>query len=289
MTPNLKRFRAPAGRKVDLGKRPTAIPPLYRSKEDYQAQLGANAKEMDRLQRLLYSSGRYALLLIFQGMDAAGKDGAIRSVMSGVDPQGCQVFGFKQPSSEELKHDFLWRTNCRLPERGRIGIFNRSYYEEVLIAHVRPDILRHQGFEPDRMDLKAFWKGRYRSIVDSENHLHRENTRVLKFFLHLSKAEQARRFLARIEESDKNWKFDLSDIRERALWNKYRKAYEECLTSTTIAAAPWHIIPADDKKNARLIISSVIIETLRGLDMSYPKTTPERRKELLGYRKLLDA
>lgn len=282
-----KAFRVTSGKKFKLSRHPTVVKPFYASKEEYRERLATQSKELDGLQRLLYSTGRRALLLIFQGMDAAGKDGVIRSVMSGVDPQGCQVHSFKQPSHEETRHDFLWRTNCRLPERGRIGIFNRSYYEEVLVAHTRPELLRNQGFDPSRMDLKAFWKGRYRSIVDSESHLHREGTLILKFFLHLSKEEQRKRFLARIDEPDKNWKFDLSDIRERAVWDKHQKAYEECLAGTAIPAAPWHIIPADDKKNARLIVSATLIEALRGLDMSYPRTTPARREELLEYRKLL--
>lgn len=284
---DIKEFRVPSGRKVNLARQPTLIKPFYKSKDEYKDALGANARELDGLQRLLYSSGKNALLLIFQSMDAAGKDGAIRSVMSGVDPQGCQVFSFKQPSMEEAKHDFLWRTHCRLPERGRIGIFNRSYYEEVLVVRVHPELLRNQGMEIGKDGLKELWKGRFRSIVDSESHLHREGTRILKFFLHLSKDEQRKRFLSRIDEPDKNWKFDLGDIRERERWTDYMKAYEACLAETSTEEAPWYVVPADDKKNARLIISRIIIETLQGLRMSYPVTSPERRKELLRLRKLL--
>jgi len=198
-------------------------------------------------------------LLIFQAMDAAGKDGAIRNVMSGVNPQGCEVFSFKQPSTQELKHDFLWRTTRCLPERGRIGIFNRSYYEEVLVVRVHPDILRAQGLPEESLKEKHFWKERYRSIVDLEDHLHRNGTRIIKFFLHLSKHEQRERFLERIDEPDKNWKFSAADVAERKLWDHYQKAYEECLGGTSTATAPWHVVPADDKENARLIVSQIIV------------------------------
>ena len=242
---------------------------------------------MSSLQRLHYASNRYALLLIFQGMDAAGKDGAIRHVMSGVNPQGCEVFSFKQPSAEELKHDFLWRTTRRLPERGRIGIFNRSYYEEVLIVRVHPEILRGQGLPDELLDEKTIWKERYRSIVDLEEHLHRNGTRIIKFFLHLSKEEQRKRFLERIDEPDKNWKFSLADIQERRYWKHYMKAYEACLSATSTHHAPWYVVPADDKENARLIVSQIILDTLKELKMSYPEANKARRKELRSIRKLL--
>jgi PPK2 family polyphosphate:nucleotide phosphotransferase len=227
------------------------------------------------------------LLLIFQGMDAAGKDGAIRHVMSGVNPQGCQVFSFKQPSAEELKHDFLWRTTRRLPGRGRIGIFNRSYYEEVLIVRVHPEILLSQRLPEELRDDKTIWKERYRSIVDLEAHLHRNGTRVIKFFLHLSKDEQRKRFRERVEEPDKNWKFSLSDIHERNYWKKYMKAYEACLNATSTQHTPWHVVPADDKKNARLIVSQIILDALNELKMAYPKITAKRRQELKSIRKRL--
>ena len=211
-------------------------------------------------------------------MDAAGKDGAIRHVMSGVNPQGCQVFSFKHPSAEELEHDFLWRTTRRLPERGRIGIFNRSYYEEVLIVRVHPEILRSQGLPDELLDEKTIWQERYRSIVDLEKHLHRNGTRIIKFFLHLSKEEQRKRFLERIDEPDKNWKFSLADIEERKFWKHYMKAYEACLSATSTKHAPWYVVPADDKENARLIISQIILDTLKELKMSYPKPTKARRQ-----------
>jgi PPK2 family polyphosphate:nucleotide phosphotransferase len=242
---------------------------------------------LSKLQHLHYASNRYALLLIFQGMDAAGKDGAIRHVMSGVNPQGCEVSSFKQPSAEELEHDFLWRSTLRLPERGRIGIFNRSYYEEVLVVRVHPEILRSQGLSEELRDEKTIWDERYRSIVDLEDHLHRNATHTVKIFLHLSRNEQRRRFLERIDEPDKNWKFSLADIHERKYWKDYMKAFEECLESTSTHHAPWYAVPADDKENARLIVSQIVLDALNALKMSYPKTTAKRRRELQSIRKQL--
>ena len=239
------------------------------------------------VEKHLTAGDRYALFLILQAMDAAGKDGAIRHVMSGVNPQGCQVFSFKQPSADELEHDFLWRTTRRLPERGRIGIFNRSYYEEVLIVRVHPEILRGQGLSDELLDEKTLWQGRYRSIVDLEEHLHRNGTRIIKFFLHLSKDEQRKRLLERIDKPAKNWKFSLADIGERKLWDHYRKAYEACLSTTSTASAPWYVVPADYKKNARLIISQIILDTLKQLRMNYPEANKARRKELKSIRKRL--
>ena len=275
------------GEKVKLGKWPTLVKPICKSKQGYQELLEGHIAELSALQQLHYASNRHALLLIFQGMDSAGKDGAIRHVMSGVDPQGCEVFSFKQPSAEELEHDFLWRTTCRLPERGRIGIFNRSYYEEVLIVRVHPEILLSQGLSENLRDEKTFWKERYRSIVELENHLHRNGTRIIKFFLHLSKAEQRKRFLERIDEPDKNWKFSVADIHERKYWKDYMRAYEACLTATSTHHAPWHVVPADDKENARLIVSQIVLDALNELKMAYPKTTAKRRRELKSIRKKL--
>ena len=280
-------FRVPAGQKVELAKWPTAVKPFYKSKKQYKKFLKEDIEELSELQRLLYASNGYAVLLIFQAMDAAGKDGAIRHVMSGVNPQGCQVFSFKQPSVEELEHDFLWRTTRRLPERGRIGIFNRSYYEEVLIVRVHPEILHSQGIPPALLDAQAVWQERYQSIVDLESHLHRNGTRIIKFFLHLSKEEQRKRFLKRIDEPDKNWKFSLGDIEERKLWDQYMKAYEACLSATSTSNAPWYVVPSDDKENARLIISRVFLDTLKELKMSYPELTKAQRKELQSIHKLL--
>jgi PPK2 family polyphosphate:nucleotide phosphotransferase len=240
------------------------------------------------MQQLHYASNRYALLIIFQGMDAGGKDGAIRHVMSGINPQGCQVFSFKQPSANELQHDFLWRTTCVLPERGRIGIFNRSYYEEVLVVRVHPELLRSQGLPKELRDESNIWKERYRSIVDLEEHLHRNGTRTVKVFLHLSLEEQRRRFLERIDDPAKNWKFSAADIHERKFWKRYMAAYEECLTATSTHHAPWYIVPADDKDDARLIVSQIVLDSLDGLTMEYPKTSPEREHELQAIRKLLE-
>jgi len=284
---NSKDFRVRPGEKVKLREWPTRVKPICRTKKRYQKLLRDHVVQLTVLQRLHYASDRYALLLIFQGMDAGGKDGAIRHVMSGVNPQGCEVFSFKQPSAEELKHDFLWRTTCRLPERGRIGIFNRSYYEEVLVVRVHPEILRSQGLPNELLDEKSIWRERYRSIVDLEEHLHRNGTRIIKFFLHLSKAEQRKRFLERIDEPDKNWKFSLADIHERKYWPHYMEAYEDCLNATSTHHAPWHVIPADDKDNARLIVSRIVLDALDGLNLAFPKTTAKRRRELESIRNQL--
>ena len=282
-----KDFRVKEGDDVDLGKWPTIVEPVYKSKDQYQKLLEEHVAQLSSVQQLHYASNRYAVLLIFQAMDAAGKDGAIRHVMSGVNPQGCQVFSFKHPSPAELQHDFLWRTTRDLPERGRIGIFNRSYYEEVLIVRVHPEILRSEGIPDAPHGEKAIWRDRYHSIVNLEKHLHVNGTRIVKFYLHLSKEEQRKRFLARIDEPEKNWKFSLADIAERKFWKHYMKAYEECLSTTSTREAPWYVVPADDKENARLIVSQIILDTLEGLEMSYPKTTDERHQELLEIRKQL--
>jgi PPK2 family polyphosphate:nucleotide phosphotransferase len=284
---NGKDFRVPPGKKIDLRKWPTRVKPVYKSKKKYHKLLEEQVEELSALQRLHYASNGYAILLIFQGMDAAGKDGVIRQVMSGVNPQGCQVFSFKQPSAEELEHDFLWRTTKRLPERGRIGIFNRSYYEEVLIVRVHPEILRGQGLPDKLLDEKAIWQERYRSIVDLEAHLHRNGTRIIKFFLHQSKDEQRKRFLKRIDNPDKNWKLSIADIEERKLWKYYMQAYEACVSATSTKDAPWYVVPADNKKNARLIISEIILDVFNGLKMAYPKPGAKRRRELQSIRKRL--
>ena len=284
---NSKDFRVRDGHKINLKKWPTKVDPVYKSKEQYQKLLAEHVAQLSSQQQLLYASNRYAVLLIFQAMDAAGKDGAIKHVMSGVNPQGCQVFSFKHPSPTELQHDFLWRTTRELPERGRIGIFNRSYYEEVLIVRVHPEILRSEGIPDAPHDDKAVWDERYRSIVDLERHLHGNGTRIIKFFLHLSKEEQRKRFLQRIDEQEKNWKLGLGDIEERKFWKQYMKAYEECLSATSTREAPWYIVPADDKENARLIVSQIVLDTFEVLKMAFPKTSAKRRRELLSIRKQL--
>ena len=284
-----KDFRVEEGDDVDLEKWPTKVDPVYRSKAQYKKLLDAHVEQLSAQQQLLYASDLHAILLIFQAMDAAGKDGAIRHVMSGVNPQGCQVFSFKHPSPAELQHDFLWRTTRDLPERGRIGIFNRSYYEEVLIVRVHPEILIGEGLPDQRDGENAIWRDRYRSIVDLERHLSGNGTRIIKFFLHLSKDEQRKRFLERIDEPEKNWKFSSADIEERKFWNDYMKAYEACLSATSTKLAPWYVVPADDKENARLIVSQIVLDTLEGLGMSYPRTSDERRRELISIReKLVD-
>ena len=284
---NAKDFRVKSGRKVKLKEWPTRVKPVYRSTREYKRMLKQHVAALSELQRLHYATNKYAVLLVFQAMDAAGKDGAIRHVMSGINPQGCQVFSFKHPSATELEHDFLWRSSQCLPERGRIGIFNRSYYEEVLIVRVHPEILAGQRIPDGLLDRKYLWRDRYRSIVELEKHLHRNGTRVIKFFLHLSKEEQRRRFLDRIDEPEKNWKFSLADIEERKFWGQYRKAYEACLAATSTKNSPWYVVPADDKDNARLIISQIVLDTFRSLKMRYPETGAERHKELAAIRRQL--
>jgi PPK2 family polyphosphate:nucleotide phosphotransferase len=280
-------FRVRKGSDVNLSKWPTRIDAVYKSKVQYAKLLEQHVAQLSAMQQLHYASNSHALLLIFQGMDAAGKDGAIRHVMSGVNPQGCQVYSFKHPSATELEHDFLWRTTRDLPERGRIGIFNRSYYEEVLIVRVHRDILRGEGLvDPPHHD-KQIWSDRYRSIVDLERHLHVNGTRIIKLFLHLSKGEQRKRFLTRIDEANKNWKFSSGDIQERQFWAQYKKAYEQCLGATSSRYAPWYVVPADDKESARLIVSTIVLDTFAGLKMAYPKADAKRRRELQSIRKRL--
>jgi len=281
-------FRVREEKKLDLKKWPTEMTPYYKSKKHLKKMLRERVDEMSELQNLLYASDRYAVLLIFQAMDAAGKDSAIKHVMSGVNPQGCQVFSFKHPSHEELDHDFLWRCARALPERGRIGIFNRSYYEEVLIVRVHPELLRAERLPDEALDEKNIWRDRYRSIHDFEAHLHRNGTRIVKFFLHLSKEEQRKRFLKRLDEADKNWKFNRTDVEERKYWTDYMKAYEACLRATSTRDSPWYAVPSDDKPNTWLIISQIILDTLRGLQMEYPRLDEGKRKELRLLRKMLE-
>jgi PPK2 family polyphosphate:nucleotide phosphotransferase len=286
---NSSEFRVREGRQVDLKKWPTRVDPVYKNTWHYREILSEHSKALSAQQQLLYASNSHAVLMIFQAMDAAGKDSAIKHVMSGVNPQGCQVFSFKHPSTIELQHDFLWRTTRNLPERGRIGIFNRSYYEEVLIVRVHPEILRAEGLPNGATDEKTVWRDRYRSIVNLEKHLDRNGTRIIKFFLHLSKEEQRKRFLDRIETPEKNWKFSTADIEERKFWNQYMKAYEKCLAATSTKQAPWFVVPADDKLNARLIVSRILLDTVEALGLSYPKSSAARRRELRSLRAQLKA
>lgn len=275
------------GRKFSLAGRKTRIDNVYASKKHYKKLLDEHTSELSALQKKLYAHGRYAILLIFQGMDAAGKDGAIRHVFSGVNPQGCQVFSFKQPSSEELDHDFLWRVHKRTPERGRIGIFNRSYYEEVLIVRAEPKIFAAQRLPEECRDRPKLWQERFADIVHFEDYLRRNGTVTLKFHLHLSRDEQRKRFLARIDDEDKNWKLSSADIEVRAHWDKYSKVYQDCLRHTSTQTAPWYVIPADDKRNARLLISHVIVENLRRLPLAYPVASEAHRTQLQSIREAL--
>jgi len=284
---DVDRFRVQPGSRVRLERWPTGVKPLYPSKSEYKDRLRDHVGRLQELQEKLYASNCYALLVIFQAMDAAGKDGVIRHVMSGVNPQGCQVFSFKHPSPIELDHDFLWRTTLCLPERGRIGIFNRSYYEEVLIVRVHQEILRGESLPSEISRDPDIWDDRFRSISEFERHLDKNGTRILKFFLHLSKEEQRKRLLARIDDPDKNWKFAESDVQERKYWKQYMNAYEECVNATSTKRAPWYVVPADDKRNARLIVSQAILDALGSLKISYPKVDAARRKELRKIRTLL--
>jgi len=285
--PEADRFRVREGRRVRLSEWATRVEPCYDDLNPYEELLAEHKERLSDLQTKLYADNRYALLLIFQAMDAAGKDGAIRHIMSGVNPQGCQVYSFKHPSAEELDHDFLWRTSRCLPERGRIGIFNRSYYEEVLIVRVHPEILAAQALPQEITRGKDFWKHRYRSINDLEKHLRENGTRVVKFFLHLSKEEQRKRLLARIDDPDKQWKMHGGDVEERGRWEEYQRAYEACLSTTSTEESPWYVVPADDKKNARLIASRVIVDHLEKLKLAFPRTSPARKRELAALRRKL--
>jgi PPK2 family polyphosphate:nucleotide phosphotransferase len=280
-------FRVAPGRKVRLKDHDPGSTGEYRSKDQARERLEQDLRSLRELQEKLYSQDRYALLLIFQAMDAAGKDSTIAHVMSGVNPQGCQVFSFKAPSSEELDHDFLWRTNRCLPERGRIGVFNRSYYEEVLVVRVHPEILARQRL-PEHLVGKRIWEERFEDINAMERYLSRNGTVIRKFFLHVSKDEQRRRFLARLNEPEKHWKFALRDVKERDHWASYMRAYEEMLASTSTEHAPWYVIPADNKWFTRLAVASVIAGTLRGLRLEYPSVSAEQRRELREARTLLE-
>lgn len=269
-----------------LQQRKTKIPDVYEDKSAYKTLMEEFQEEINELQEMMYAHDRYSMLLIFQAMDAAGKDGTIRAIMSGVNAHGVTVHAFKQPSDEELDHDFLWRTTHKLPQRGRIGIFNRSYYEEVLVVRVHPEILlNHQKLPADRLeDLDELWQGRFESIRDFEKHLWRNGTRVLKFFLHLGKDEQRDRFVSRIDEPEKHWKFSEGDVKERKFWDDYQRAYEQAIDATSTPGSPWFVVPADDKRNMRLIVAQIILEQLRELNLHYPEVTPERREKLQQYR-----
>ncbi len=282
-----KHFRAKPGKPVDLAAWPTRIDPPCESKAEANAMIAQHAASLSALQEKLYASRDHALLIILQGMDTAGKDGVIRHVLSGIDPEGCDVTSFKSPTEAEQLHDFLWRASAALPARGVIGIFNRSYYEETLVVRVHPQDLVAEGDSAKLAHRKRFWRQRYRSILDFEAHLTRNGTRIVKIFLHLSKEEQRQRLLARIDEPQKTWKLSPSDIAERRFWDLYQRAYEECLSTASSREAPWHIVPADDKESARLIVSQIILEAMESLDLAFPKPNEVHRRELLAYREEL--
>ena len=284
-----KDVRVRPGDAVDLKQWPTRFDTDKEPEHDAKALLDANGASLSALQELLYASARHAVLIIFQAMDAAGKDGAIKHVMSGVNPQGCDVTSYGPPSAMEVRHDFLWRAARDLPARGMIGIFNRSYYEEVLVVRVQPELLAAQAVAEGAAQTGEFWRDRYQSITDFERHLHRNGTRIVKIFLHISKAEQRKRLLARIDDAQKNWKFSAADVAPRKQWKLYRQAYEECLAATSTKEAPWYVVPADDKRAARLMVSQIIVETLQDLELSLPAASAKRLRELQAMRADLEA
>ena len=278
-----REFRVKEGERVRLDRRETSIPAVYASDEHYDERIASHVARLSELQELLYASHVYSLLAVFQGMDTSGKDGSIKHVMSGVNPQGCRVTSFRRPSGDELQHDFLWRAARALPQRGQIGIFNRSYYEEVVVVRVHPDLLDAQSI-PDRDRGGKLWRSRFKSIRGFEAHLWRSGMRVVKFFLHLSKEEQRQRLLARLDDSDKQWKFQAADLEERKRWPDYMDAYSACIEATSTRESPWYIVPADDKRTARLTVSQVLIETLEALDLHSPELDPEDARRLRSFR-----
>jgi PPK2 family polyphosphate:nucleotide phosphotransferase len=282
-------FRIKEGKKLSLKKHRTAFTGDYTEKSEAKGDLEKNVARLSELQSVLYAQNTQALLIIFQAMDAAGKDGAIKHVMSGLNPQGCQVYSFKQPSAEELDHDYLWRCAKNAPERGRIGIFNRSYYEEVLVVRVHPEILEMQPLPAAIKGDKAIWKKRFEQIRHFETYLTENGIHVLKFFLNVSKEEQKERFLARIDEPEKNWKFSAADARERAFWDDYMKAYEEAIAATSTDAAPWYVVPADKKWFTRVAISEIIARKLESMNLKYPQVSEEHRDSLQKAKQLLES
>jgi PPK2 family polyphosphate:nucleotide phosphotransferase len=283
---SLTTFRVESGKEFKLGNHDPGSTRGFEASEDAQDELKQGVAILSDLQQKLYAQSRWSVLLIFQAMDAAGKDGVIRHVMSGVNPQGCQVYSFKAPSAEELDHDFLWRTNKCLPERGRIGIFNRSYYEETLVVRVHPELLAKEMIPP-QLVTKRIWKQRFEDINNLESYLNRNGVVVRKFFLHISKEEQRQRFLCRLEDPDRNWKFSEADARERGHWDEYMASYEDMIGNTATKQAPWYVVPADNKWFSRLVVAGAIIETLEGLDLHYPRVDDAKKDELAAARKLL--
>ncbi len=285
---NTDKFLVKEGSKLDLKKHATDFTGDYTDKKEAAKDLAKNVERLRELQDVLYAQDVHSLLIIFQAMDAAGKDGAIEHVMSGVNPQGCHVVSFKQPSSEERDHDYLWRCQKALPERGRIGIFNRSHYEEVLVVRVHPEILQGSQLAPGIKSDKDIWKKRFKHIRDWEDHLSENGTHILKFFLNVSKDEQKRRFLARIDEPEKNWKFAMGDVKERGHWDDYMKAYTEAIAATSTANSPWYIIPADKKWFTRLAVSEIVVNRLESMGLHYPVVTEQHKQDLLEAKKMLE-
>jgi PPK2 family polyphosphate:nucleotide phosphotransferase len=286
---NTEKFLVKEGSKFDLKKHATDFTGDYTDKDAAVKDLKDNVQRLRELQDVFYAHDKYSLLIIFQAMDAAGKDGAIEHVMSGVNPQGVSVVSFKQPSDEERGHDYLWRCQKALPERGKIGIFNRSHYEEVLVVRVHSEILQGSHLPDEIKNDKKIWKKRFDHIRDWEQHLAENGTHILKFFLNVSKKEQKLRFLDRINESDKNWKFSMGDVKERGHWDDYMKAYTEALSATSTEHAPWHVIPADKKWFTRLAVSEIIVRKLESMDLHYPVVTDAHKAELQEAKKMLES
>jgi len=282
-----KAYELTSKQKVNLAHIPTHIKPRYDSEEDYKLQLEKSVRRLSEYQENLYAEHKRSLLIIFQGMDTAGKDGAISHVMSGINPQGCWVSSFKAPNEVELSHDFLWRVYQNLPSRGKIGVFNRSYYEDLIVPRVHPEILKSVHMPENKIKAKNFWRHRYEDIMHFEKYLIRQGNEIIKIFLHISKGEQKIRLLNRFEDQSKLWKISESDVRERGFWGDYQSAYGKCFAGTAFTEAPWFIIPADDKKNARLMISEIILERLQSMNPAPPELSPERRRQLLMLRKKL--
>jgi PPK2 family polyphosphate:nucleotide phosphotransferase len=282
-------FEIASDKKIKLAKYPTKVKEPYGSDDEYKKLLGENQNIIAESQTLLYANHERSVLIVFQGMDTAGKDGAIKHVMSGVNPQGCTVVSFKSPTSTESEHDFLWKAHQVVPARGQIGIFNRSYYEEVLIARVHPELLEAQKISKDEVTSDGFWKHRYKDIVNHETYLHRQGYEIVKVFIHISKDEQKRRLLRRFNDPKKLWKISECDVRERAYWDEYQKAYERCIRETSTKLNPWYIVPGDDKENARLMISQILVERFRQLKLTYPKLNAAQKNKIAKLKKQLAA
>lgn len=280
------KWRVKPGSKFEISNHPTKVSDSYGSDEEFEKQLDSEREEVSDLQEKLFAEKKQSLLIILQGMDTSGKDGLIKGVMTGLNPQGVHIVSFKKPTHQELSHDYLWRTHSQLPERGKIGIFNRSYYEEVIVTKVHPEIIDGQSI-PDHCRGKHFWEHRYDDINHHEQYLARQGWRILKIFLHISADEQKERLLARIDDPKKHWKFEFGDITERESWSKYQKAYEKCFRETSTKRAPWYVLPADDKKNARLFAMTLLRDTLRSMDLQTPEITKEKKAEIVKAAKIL--